>query len=1207
MPSVHQRSGHHLQVLTRVVVAFLTLFGLMGWPAAAVERGEPLPAPGERFIVQLDTAVGLASDLMGLRGGQGLEIASDQAGVAAFVSTRVSQIPGASVEARFERLYQGLVVQLASSDARALHELRNIPGVRAVYPDTEFSPTLYDAVNVTGVDQVWAALGGGSIAGADVRVAVIDSGIDVAHPMFVAPGWTYPAGYPVGWPAYTSPKVVAARAYFRPDDPPADGEGTPAPGAAGSLHGTHLAAVAAGMPVNEAINGQIRTLSGVAPGARLMNYRVFYPSASDGYERAFAVEIIQAIEDAVADGADILCLGWSDGGDQLPFASPVADAIRAAIAQGVVVIAPAGNDGPGPDTASRLPGGIEEVLTVGALGAPYGRALFGPAIDADTPPLPLKAVASVATGADPYACSPLPASSLTGSAALIERGGCAFATKVYMVQQAGAALALIVNSSDEVTDMACTGDYCGAGVVTIPGAMLASVAGQQFLNWAQLGGAVASIALSASGRVLAASPEIIAPFSARGPAYGLYLKPDLVGPGVAVISAAPTANPGANYVSLSGTSVAAAHVAGAAAILRAEHPTWEQSEIKSAMMGSARVAPAGALDEPRPAMGVLDYGAGLLDLPRAFEPTLLLEPASISLGKLAAGAAGQVEVLVRDVRTAGLSQLWEIATTPSAGLSVVAPATVTTEAGADTLVTLSYSLAGTAQGDVSAVISFSSGLGSYRLPLWGAVQAPPAVATVLVVDNDLEFSGGGVDTLPSIEAALRRLGVGYAVWPSDSLAGALQTWPSADVLSAYRAVIWTLGEKRSPDGTFATSTPPTTRDQQALMGYLDGGGRLLVMGQNVASATDVNPDPDPVWGRSTLYRHYLGAHWLRDNVFVPTSAPPETVAVTGLPATLLQGVLLDLGALGSGAGNQHSIDELGLGGSPGGDPLVRPVAAASGEGMAGAGYVMITRADEPALEEPTPDIRYRVLHQSFGLEGVNDRREVTYAHELLDRQLKWLLDEVTVTFPYDLVGGPYALARLTSEATSSVGSPFVSYRWKIGEGATARIVTSSGPVVYVPFDDPGDYALTVEATDALGHSALGQDVVRIVPGGASDLSVSASTALAGDGLVYTIKAVNTGSTSLSGQFAFPLPAGVTYVAHTGNLVTYTGGVLRWAGTLGPLETRVATMSASVNAALSPGTLVTATADFAIEGATFRRTVTTVVFREPLIYFPLIRR
>ena len=79
------------------------------------------------------------------------------------------------------------------------------------------------------------------------------------------------------------------------------------------------------------------------------------------------------------------------------------------------------------------------------------------------------------------------------------------------------------------------------------------------------------------------------------------------------------------------------------------------------------------------------------------------------------------------------------------------------------------------------------------------------------------------------------------------------------------------------------------------MSYLDGGGRLLVMGQNVAAATDNNPDPDPVFGRSTLYRAYLGSHYLQDNVFIPNDAPDETVAVTGLVGTLLQGMLLDLG------------------------------------------------------------------------------------------------------------------------------------------------------------------------------------------------------------------------------------------------------------------------------------------------------------------------
>lgn len=187
-------------------------------------------------------------------------------------------VPGIVAESSFTFLFHGVTLRLpAENPEEARRALRAMPGVEALYEEEEFRPSLYASLAQIGAPQVWSALGGRSQAGQGVRVAILDSGIDPQHPMMSSAGLAYPPGTPLGDARYTSEKVIAARIYVRPTDPPIAGEGTPIPGERGSAHGTHLAGIVAGAPVTATYLGGAVPLSGVAPGAWLMNYRVFYP------------------------------------------------------------------------------------------------------------------------------------------------------------------------------------------------------------------------------------------------------------------------------------------------------------------------------------------------------------------------------------------------------------------------------------------------------------------------------------------------------------------------------------------------------------------------------------------------------------------------------------------------------------------------------------------------------------------------------------------------------------------------------------------------------------------------------------------------------------------------------------------------------------------------------------------------------------------
>ncbi|WP_323055934.1 S8 family serine peptidase [Lentzea sp. NEAU-D7] len=145
------------------------------------------------------------------------------------------------------------------------------------------------------------------------------------------------------------------------------------------------------------------------------------------------------------------------------------------------------------------------------------------------------------------------------------------------------------------------------------------------------GGPVASPAAADAALTVGAVDrgDKLAGFSSRGPRTGDgAIKPDITAPGVDIVAA--KAKNGVigtpvdeGHVSLSGTSMAAPHVAGAAAILAAKNPTWSPQDIKTALMNSAK---------PYADSGVFDQGAGRVDVARAVTTSPVATPASVGFG-----------------------------------------------------------------------------------------------------------------------------------------------------------------------------------------------------------------------------------------------------------------------------------------------------------------------------------------------------------------------------------------------------------------------------------------------------------------------------------------------------------------------------------------------------------------------------------------------
>jgi subtilisin family serine protease len=247
----------------------------------------------------------------------------------------VRAIPQAHVRWRYRVVLDGLALVLPRN---RLQTLARVPGVVRVWPGAHVRPALDRSPQLIGADQLWG-LPSFSTAGNGVKIAIIDDGIDQKHPFFDPTGFSYPAGFPKGNTAYTTPKVIVARAFAPPNttwkyarvpfDP------------VYSDHGTHVAGIAGGDYTPVAAVGR-GPLSGVAPKAYLGNYKMnSTPFGNELIENS--AELAAAIEAAVRDGMDVINISYGE----IEVGAPhdiVDRAVDGAAAAGVVPVVAAGND-----------------------------------------------------------------------------------------------------------------------------------------------------------------------------------------------------------------------------------------------------------------------------------------------------------------------------------------------------------------------------------------------------------------------------------------------------------------------------------------------------------------------------------------------------------------------------------------------------------------------------------------------------------------------------------------------------------------------------------------------------------------------------------------------------------------------------------------------------------------------------------------------
>ena len=221
--------------------------------------------------------------------------------------------------------------------------------------------------------------------------------------------------------------------------------------------------------------------------------------------------------------------------------------------------------------------------------------------------------------------------------------------------------------------------------------------------------AIVSGAVEISGNP---SKRVHAGFSSVGPTtMSLQLKPDVAAPGVDVLSSVP-----GGWGSLSGTSMAAPHIAGAAALLAQRHPEWTVAQLKSALVqtGVDSVQESGGLAGPQ------FQGGGVVALGKADRPLLFAEPTGLSFGLLSRRSSLIGAISLADA--GGGAGPWQVSVmrSPSwkAGGSVILPATVAVPG------TLSYEVlvpAGAKLGDLTGYVELRRGADVRRIPFWGRI------------------------------------------------------------------------------------------------------------------------------------------------------------------------------------------------------------------------------------------------------------------------------------------------------------------------------------------------------------------------------------------------------------------------------------------------------------------------------------------------------
>ena len=418
--------------------------------------------------------------------------------------------------------------------------------------------------------------------GTGIKIAVIDTGVDFNHPDLL--GWGKDG------------KVIGGYNFVQENQLPMDSNG----------HGTKVAGIIAA-------DGNV---VGVAPKAKILAYKV----SEDG-EGVSSELISGAIEKAIEDEADIINISLGVNRTN----SKIDNAVNYALEKGIFVVTAAGNDGPELKTIGS-PGRNFESLTVGATYNNMTSSLIATLEIDEIQYTVIPMVGSSKTN-EPITGkiifggygknSDLENLDVKDAILIVERGSNVkdellfFSIKEMNAAKAGAKALIVYNNEPGIFLGELIHEFSGPEY--IPQIPVVSIDREEGLE------IIEKIENESSGIMqLLYNPDFIAHFSSRGPVSPFYIKPDMVAPGAYI----NTTQIGSTYNFTSGTSFAAPHVSGAAALLLQKNPNLENHELKSLLMTTVKPVSNAYGKE----FSIHESGSGRLDIANAHNAKLIISP-----------------------------------------------------------------------------------------------------------------------------------------------------------------------------------------------------------------------------------------------------------------------------------------------------------------------------------------------------------------------------------------------------------------------------------------------------------------------------------------------------------------------------------------------------------------------------------------------------